>query len=77
IPDVVQEGVTGYTFEVNDVAGLVAGVRQIASDKTKMQQMSKAARAYAETQTWEAMMDEVIDHYARLIEVHQRTLQLI
>ncbi|GAB4310086.1 MAG: glycosyltransferase family 1 protein [Phototrophicales bacterium] len=77
IPDVVQEGVTGYTFEVNDVVGLVAGVRQIASDKTKMQQMSKAARAYAETQTWEAMMDEVIDHYARLIEVHQRTLQLI
>ncbi|MCB9453827.1 MAG: glycosyltransferase [Anaerolineaceae bacterium] len=30
-------------------------------------QMGQDARAFAETQTWPAMMDEVIDLYARLI----------
>jgi hypothetical protein len=28
--------------------------------------MGRDARAFAETQSWGAMMDEVIDHYARL-----------
>ena len=74
IPDVVEEGVTGYTFDVNDVDGLVKGVQAIAADKDNMHRMGEAARAFAETQTWDAMMDEVIDHYARLIEAHQHTL---
>jgi hypothetical protein len=29
--------------------------------------MGQAARAFAETQTWPAMMDEVVELYARLI----------
>ena len=33
--------------------------------------MGRAARAFAETQTWPAMMDEVIGIYARLIEERQ------
>jgi glycosyltransferase involved in cell wall biosynthesis len=72
IPDVVDEGKTGYTFEVGDTAGLVAGVRQIAADPLRRVQMGIAARAFAETQTWEVLMDEVIEHYDRLIEEHQQ-----
>jgi hypothetical protein len=33
--------------------------------------MGHAARAFAETQTWPAMMDEVVDLYARLIETYK------
>jgi glycosyltransferase involved in cell wall biosynthesis len=67
VPDVITEGQTGYTFDVGDVDTLVEGVRQIASSRERIAEMGNAARAYAETQTWPAMMDEVVDLYARLI----------
>jgi glycosyltransferase involved in cell wall biosynthesis len=73
IPDVVEEGVTGYTFDIGDVSGLVNGVRKIAIDRATITQMGQAARAYAATQTWPAMMDEVIDHYQRLIDANRVT----
>lgn len=68
IPDVVQIGKTGYTFDVGDIAALVDGVRKIATSREHIESMGKTARAFAETQTWPAMMDEVIEHYIRLIE---------
>lgn len=71
IPDVVEIGKTGYLFDDGDVDGLVEGVRKIVSDKETMRQMGLNARAYAETQTWDAMMDEVIVHYQRLIDNHR------
>lgn len=67
IPDVVEEGVTGFTFEVGDTDGLIAGVRQILATPGRLKVMGQQARAFAETQSWEAMMDEVIVHYERLI----------
>jgi len=75
IPDVVQEGQTGYTFEVGDVDAMVAGVRAIASSRATIARMGQAARAYAETQTWDHMMDEVIDHYRRLIDLYAQAAQ--
>ena len=67
VRDVVEEGRTGYTFASGDIDGLIAGVRQIAVSRERIAEMGRAARAFAETQTWPAMMDEVIDTYARLI----------
>jgi len=74
IPDVVEEGRTGYTFEVGDVETLIEGVQQIIVSRERIAQMGQDARAYAETKSWPAMMDEVIDHYARLIEENEREL---
>lgn len=68
--DVVEESRTGYTFDVGDMDGLVEGVRKIASSRERMSEMAQAARAFAETQTWPAMMDEVIVHYERLAGLH-------
>jgi len=68
VAEVVEEGRTGYTFESGDTAGLIAGVRQIATSRERIAAMGHAARAFAETQTWHAMMDEVVDLYERLIE---------
>jgi glycosyltransferase involved in cell wall biosynthesis len=67
IPDVVEEGITGYTFEVGDTAGLIDGVRRIISQPERIAAMGRDARAFAETQSWPAMMDEVIGLYAHLI----------
>ncbi|MCU0512733.1 MAG: glycosyltransferase family 1 protein [Anaerolineae bacterium] len=76
IPDVVQIGKTGYTFDVGDVAGLVEGVRRIIADPVRQAQMGRDARAFAETQSWEVMMDEVIAHYARLIHLYRLSEQI-
>jgi len=70
----VQEGVTGYTFEVNDVRAMIEGVRQIALSRAQIETMGQAARAFAETQSWDAMMDEVIDLYAGLIAQKQQAV---
>jgi glycosyltransferase involved in cell wall biosynthesis len=67
VPDVIEEGRTGYTFNVGDVAALVEGVRQISASRERLTAMGQSARAYAETQTWPAMMDEVVELYERLI----------
>ncbi|MBZ0288206.1 MAG: glycosyltransferase family 1 protein [Anaerolineae bacterium] len=66
VGDVVSEGRTGYTFAVDDTAPLIAGVRAISENPGGRRAMSLAARALAETLSWPAMMDEVIDHYRRL-----------
>ena len=67
VSDVVSEGINGYTFESGDQTGLLEGVRRIASDKNRMRWMGQQARAYAETQSWDAIMDEVIEIYGSLI----------
>ena len=67
VTEVVQEGVNGYTFESGDMNGLVAGVRAIAADGDQMRWMGRQAREYAEGQSWDAIMDELVDLYAAVI----------
>ena len=66
VTDVVRDGETGYVFDSGDIDRLVAGLRKIAQSRGKMRQMGKQARAYAEAQSWDAVMDEVIEIYAAL-----------
>lgn len=67
VGDMVSEGVNGYSFKSGDRALLLEGVRKIASNGERMRWMGQQARAYAEGQSWETIMDEVIDVYAGLI----------
>lgn len=72
IPDVVEIGRTGYTFDVGDTAALVEGVRQATQSRDHRAMMGQAARDFAVTQSWPAMMDEVVDLYVRLLEGTRR-----
>jgi len=65
--DLVTPGESGYLFDVGDARGLVEGVRAIASQPGQREGMGQRARRFAETQTWPAIMDELIDCYADLI----------
>lgn len=67
VADIVSEGVNGYTFESGDAAALMEAVRKLAGNRKQRAWMGRQARAYAETQSWEAVMDEVIELYAGLI----------
>jgi len=74
IPDVVAEGVTGYTFNVGDIDAMTNAVRQMVESPQRLRYMGQAAREFASTQTWPAMMDEVITHYERLIASYEQML---
>lgn len=65
--DIVKEDVNGYTFRVGDVEGMIEGVRKIISEPGKRDEMGRTARTFAETQTWDAMMDEVVRCYEDMI----------
>ena len=67
VSDMVCEGVNGYSFESGDRAMLLQGVGKIASNRETMRWMGEKARAYAERQSWETIMDEVVEVYAGLI----------
>lgn len=72
VADMVQEGVNGYSFASGDRAALLEGVRKIASNQENRRWMGQQARAYAEGQSWEAIMDELIEVYAGLIAARRR-----
>ncbi len=63
VTDVVTEGVNGYTFEPGDLDGLIAGVRAIVGEPGWREEMGRAARAFAEAQSWTTIMDELLDVY--------------
>ncbi len=74
VDDMVRPGVNGYVFNVGDVRGLIDGVRAIMTDPSKRQVMGRNARLYAETQSWPAMMDELITCYDDLITGRQPSI---
>jgi glycosyltransferase involved in cell wall biosynthesis len=65
--DIVRPGVNGYAFDPGDVRGMIDGVRAILVDPNKRKIMGRNARLFAETQSWPAMMDELIACYDDLI----------
>ena len=67
VPETVRDGVNGYTFASGDIAGLLDGLRAMTEHPDKLRAMGKQARAFAEAQSWQAIMDEVIAVYASLI----------
>lgn len=71
VPELLREGHNGYSFAVGDEAALVAGVRRLAADAARRRAMGRAARADAETHTWPAAMDELVDHYERLARLRR------
>jgi glycosyltransferase involved in cell wall biosynthesis len=67
VDDMVQPGVNGYVFNVGDTRGMIDGVRAVMSDRNKRAVMGRNARLFAETQSWPAMMDELVTCYDDLI----------
>ncbi|HLA43420.1 MAG TPA: glycosyltransferase family 1 protein [Aggregatilineales bacterium] len=72
--DVVTEGVNGYTYPIGDTDRMIESVRRIISMPGNCDQMGAAAREFAETQTGDVMMDEVVECYADMIAGRVPTL---
>lgn len=69
--DIVEEGVSGYTFDVDDVEGLVRGVAACVSEPAHLDAMKTAARKRAEYYSWTTIMDELVACYYAMLEGRQ------
>ncbi len=67
VSEIVRAGENGYSYDSGDGAALLECLRKTARDPEAMRQMGARARAFAETQSWEAIMDELVALYASLI----------
>lgn len=74
VDDMVRPGVNGYVFNVGDTRAMIDGVRAVLSEPHKRTIMGRNARLFAETQSWPAMMDELITCYDDLISGRQPSI---
>lgn len=65
--DHVSDGVNGYLSHPEDTKDFAALVEHCLSDPDKLAALGRGARAYAETQTWEMILDRLLEQYARTI----------
>jgi glycosyltransferase involved in cell wall biosynthesis len=64
--DHVVDGENGFLFDPGDLEEMVSLVRWLASNLAYTRRLGASARAYAEAQSWEEIMDELLDEYAAL-----------
>jgi len=69
VPDVVSDGVDGFTAPVGDVAGLTAALVRLASDRDLAVRMGVAARRTAQSQSWESNLQPLREVYRRYARV--------
>ncbi len=63
--ELVEDGVTGLTFDWADVETLTAHIRLLATNRELVRQMGAASRKRAAQFSWET----AVDHYLRLFEI--------
>ncbi len=66
--DHVKHRVNGFLSDPDDPADFAALAWRGISDPDLLQTMRESARAYAETQTWDLILDDLLDKYQALIE---------
>ena len=74
--DLVAEGVTGYLVPPGDPGALAAAVGGLASDPRLRTMFGEAARRRVLGRTWSALTDELLGHYAAVIEASARPARL-
>ncbi|MCX8066799.1 MAG: glycosyltransferase family 1 protein [Anaerolineae bacterium] len=65
--DYVRDGVNGLVYEAEEEASLISQVGRLVEHPGLARQLGTAGRAYAETQTWERVLDRLIADWAALL----------
>jgi phosphatidylinositol alpha 1,6-mannosyltransferase len=74
--DLVDDGLTGYLVTPGDRAELVAAVGKLSSHPELRARLGEAARRRVLGRTWSALTDELIGHYAAVIEADALSARL-
>ena len=70
--DIVQHSLTGFRYAAEDDAGLRRHVATLVADAALRQRMGEAGRREVLPRSWEAVCDELLGHYAQVVEDHDR-----
>ncbi len=65
----IRPGTSGFVAAPGDEAGFMARVEELVDDAVLRGRMGAAARAFAETLSWEAVLDGLIDLYRDIVTV--------
>ena len=65
--DSIRDGENGLLFEPDDLPGMISHVQRLVSNPAYAQHLGRAARAYAQTQSWDVVLDGLLHDYATLI----------
>ncbi|MBO9308884.1 MAG: glycosyltransferase family 1 protein [Chloroflexi bacterium] len=71
----VRHGETGFLVPAHDKAAFHERTCQLLADSALRARMSAAARAYAEQQSWSAVMRDLEGHYAEAVRLQRRLLR--
>ncbi|MBO0867449.1 MAG: glycosyltransferase family 1 protein [Micromonosporaceae bacterium] len=66
--DLVQDGVTGYLVEPNNGPALTDAVGALVADPALRAKMGEQGRQLVLGRSWEAVCDELIGHYAAVLD---------
>lgn len=66
--DLVEHGVTGFLYKPGDLNGMRRHVQQLVADPGLRAQMGEAARVSTEGRTWDAVNEQITQHYANAVE---------
>jgi glycosyltransferase involved in cell wall biosynthesis len=68
MPELIEQGVNGYMFELDDAATMVEQVRDLVERPEKRKAMAAAARETVVSMSWAEVSNELLRTYARVIE---------
>lgn len=71
VGELVEEGQTGFIVE-HTASAFADAARKLQDNRDLLQQMSKNARASAETRPWSAIMAQLEDYYHEAIAINDR-----
>jgi glycosyltransferase involved in cell wall biosynthesis len=67
IRESVRDGETGYLVPHGDPSAMAAALDRVAGSRDLVERLGHAARAFAETFTWERAADETTAHLERVV----------
>jgi glycosyltransferase involved in cell wall biosynthesis len=68
--DQVSDGENGLLTDPEDPRAFVDAARRLVADRPTCQQLGRGARAYAESQSWEAILDDLFETLALLVKTY-------
>jgi glycosyltransferase involved in cell wall biosynthesis len=72
VPELIEQGVNGCMFEVNDQAAMIAQVKDLVNNSDKRRAMAQAARQTVCKLSWEEVNNELLRTYQAIIHAYRQ-----